>query len=60
MTRRETVIRALRHEPTEHIPYHAEFTEQEYRKLMDYVKKTDPKAFITVYSVSEISYQPKK
>ena len=33
---------------------------QEYRRLMDYVKKTDPKAFITVYSVSEISYQPKK
>lgn len=33
---------------------------QEYRKLMDYVKKTDPKAFVTVYSVSEISYQPKK
>ena len=33
---------------------------QEYRCLMDYVKKTDPKAFITVYSVSEISYQPKK
>ena len=33
---------------------------QEYKKLMDYVKKTDPKAFVTVYSVSEISYQPKK
>lgn len=33
---------------------------QEYRQLMDYVKKTDPKAFLTVYSVSEISYQPKK
>lgn len=33
---------------------------QEYKKLMDYIKKTDPKAFITVYSVSEISYQPKK
>ena len=32
----------------------------EYRKLMEYVKKLDPKAFITVYSVSEISYQPKK
>lgn len=32
---------------------------QEYRKLMDYLKKTDPKAFVTVYSVSEISYQPK-
>ena len=27
---------------------------------MDYMKKTDPKAFITVYSVSHISYQPKK
>ena len=33
---------------------------QEYRKLMEYVKKLDPKAFITVYSVSEIRYQPKK
>lgn len=33
---------------------------QEYKKLMDYVKRVDPKAFITVYSVSEISYTPKK
>lgn len=33
---------------------------QEYRQLMDYVKRTDPKAFVTVYSVSEVSYQPKK
>lgn len=33
---------------------------QEFKALMDYVKKVDPKAFITVYSVSEISYQPKK
>lgn len=33
---------------------------QEYRRLMDYVRKTDPKAFVTVYSVNEISYQPKK
>jgi uncharacterized membrane-anchored protein YitT (DUF2179 family) len=32
----------------------------EYRLLMDYVKKVDPKAFITVYSVNEVSYQPKK
>lgn len=32
----------------------------EYKRLMDYVKKTDPKAFITVYSVNEISYQPKR
>ena len=31
----------------------------EYRKLMDFVKKTDPKAFVTVYSVNEIRYQPK-
>ncbi len=32
---------------------------QEYKKLMDYVKKTDPTAFVTVYSVNELSYQPK-
>ena len=32
---------------------------QEYKRLMDYVRKVDPKAFITVYSVNEISYQPK-
>lgn len=32
---------------------------QEYRRLMDYMKKTDPTAFITVYSVNEVSYQPK-
>ncbi|MBR6808403.1 MAG: YitT family protein [Clostridia bacterium] len=31
----------------------------EYRRLMDYLRKTDPKAFVTVYSVSEIHYQPK-
>lgn len=33
---------------------------QEYRLLMDYIKKIDPKAFITVYAVNEISYTPKK
>ena len=33
---------------------------QEYRRLMDYVKTIDPSAFITVYSVQEISYIPKK
>lgn len=33
---------------------------QEYRKLMDFVKKTDPGAFMTVYSVQEINYLPKK
>ena len=31
----------------------------EYRKLMEFVKKVDPKAFVTVYSVNEIRYQPK-
>ena len=32
----------------------------EYRKLMDYVRQVDPKAFVTVYSVSDMRYQPKK
>lgn len=32
----------------------------EYRKLMEHVAKVDPSAFITVYSVNEVSYQPKK
>jgi uncharacterized membrane-anchored protein YitT (DUF2179 family) len=31
----------------------------EFRKLMDFIRKTDPKSFVTVYSVSEIQYQPK-
>ena len=31
----------------------------EYRRLMEFVRKTDPKAFVTVYSVSEMRYQPK-
>ena len=31
----------------------------EYRKLMEFVKKTDPKALVTVYSVNELRYQPK-
>lgn len=33
---------------------------QEYRRLMEFVRKTDPKAFVTVYSVSEMRYTPKK
>lgn len=32
----------------------------EYRQLMDYVRKVDPKAFVTVYSASDMRYQPKK
>lgn len=31
----------------------------EYRKLMEFIRKTDPKAFVTVYAVNAISYQPK-
>ena len=31
----------------------------EYKLLMDYIRKTDPKAFVTVYSVSDMRYQPK-
>lgn len=31
----------------------------EYRRLMEYIKKNDPTAFITVYSVNEVNYQPK-
>lgn len=33
---------------------------QEFRLLMDYVRKTDPGAFVTVYSVNEVRYTPKK
>lgn len=33
---------------------------QEYPKLMTYIEKIDPKAFVTVYNVSEIRYRPKK
>ena len=31
----------------------------EYRLLMDHIKKTDPKAFVTVIAVNELNYQPK-
>ena len=33
---------------------------QEYQKLMAFLEKEDPKAFITVYNVAEIHYTPKK
>ncbi len=32
----------------------------EYRRLMDFVKATDPKAFVTVYAVNSMQYQPKR
>ena len=31
----------------------------EYKRLMDYIRRTDPKAFVTVYAVSDMRYQPK-
>ena len=31
----------------------------EYRRLMDYVRAVDPKAFVTIYSVNDMRYQPK-
>ena len=32
----------------------------EYQKLMNYMNREDPKAFITVYTVSDMRYQPKR
>lgn len=31
----------------------------EYQKLMNYISHEDPKAFVTVYNVSDMRYQPK-
>lgn len=31
----------------------------EYQKLMNFINREDPKAFITVYNVSDMRYQPK-
>ena len=31
----------------------------EYLKLITYINKIDPKAFVTVYTVNEMMYQPK-
>ena len=31
----------------------------EYQKLMKYINQVDPKAFITIYKVSNMRYQPK-
>ena len=32
---------------------------QEYLKLMNFIEKTDPKAFVTIYNVNKIIYEPK-
>lgn len=44
---------AIRHEVVTIVDKH------EYRLLMDFIKRVDPKAFVTVYSVNEVRYQPK-
>ena len=31
----------------------------EYQKLMSFINREDPKAFITIYNVSSMQYQPK-
>ena len=31
----------------------------EYIQLMNYISKTDPSAFVTVYNVNEVFYRPK-
>lgn len=33
---------------------------QEYVKLMNFISQTDPDAFVTVYTVNEVMYRPKK
>ena len=32
----------------------------EYQKLMNFISRVDPKAFVTVYNVSNMRYQPKR
>lgn len=41
MTRRETVINALMHKETPVVPFHAEFTQQEYENMVKYTKDQD-------------------
>lgn len=50
-------IGAYHHDPRQEVVTIVD--KHEYRKLMEFVRKTDPKAFVTVYSVNEIRYQPK-
>ena len=50
-------IGAFNHTPREEIVTVVD--KQEYRSLMDYIRKTDPAAFVTVIAVNEINYMPK-
>lgn len=50
-------IGAFNHTPREEIVTVVD--KQEYRLLMDYIRKNDPSAFVTVIAVNEINYMPK-
>ena len=50
-------IGAFNHTPREEIVTVVD--KQEYRQLMDYIRKNDPAAFVTVIAVNEINYMPK-
>ncbi len=51
MTRRQTVINALNHIPTDKIPYHLDFTEQALEQLINYTKDPDIEHKIGEYLV---------
>ena len=50
-------IGAFNHTPREEIVTVVD--KQEYRQLMDFIRKTDAAAFVTVIAVNEINYLPK-
>ena len=41
MNRKDTVINALKHKPTPTVPYHADFTTQEYARMVEYTGDKD-------------------
>lgn len=43
----------------EHMEINTIVDKHEYRRLMDYIIKNDPDAFVTVYAVTEMRYLPK-
>ena len=44
---------------TMHMEINVIVDKQEYQKLMNFITKTDPDAFVTVYTVNEVRYKPK-
>ena len=44
---------------TKHTEINAIVVKNEYLKLMNFITKVDPDAFVTVYSVNEVHYKPK-